>query len=268
VTAVARAVNANFIVAQRLWTQSDPILARRYGLANAVRRGVVCFSAASFPEPFGDLAIGFGVAVSPTRAALDSVLAYYAGLGQAPRVAVLGRLAAPAAARQLRVAGLREGTAHHHVFVRPGRVVPRSHPERGVTLWPVATRDAAPLAILAQSGFGGRGPIADYFTRTRIAMLRSHPRMVSAVRATRNGEPAGSGIVIVSSGAASLWSGSVLPAHRGHGVQRVLIAERVRIAIARGARVCFSLAEPGGRSARNLVAMGFGDVGPLRVFTT
>lgn len=266
-TTIERAVTANFIVAQRLWTQSDPILARRYGLANALRRGVVCFSAASFPEPFGDLAIGFGVARPPTRAALDAVVAYYAGIGQAPRIAVLGRLAAPAVARQLRAARLREGAAHHHVFVRPGRAVPRARLE-DITLEPVHVRDAAPLALLAQAGFGGRGPIADYFTRTRIAMLRSHPRMAAAVRATRNGEPAGSGIVIVSSGAASLWSGSVLPAHRGHGIQRALIAERVRIAIARGARVCFSLAEPGGRSARNLVAMGFGDVGPLRVFTT
>jgi len=72
----------------------------------------------------------------------------------------------------------------------------------------------------------------------------------------------------VTSGAASLWSGSVLPAQRGHGIQRALIAERVRIAIARGSRACFSLAEPGGRSARNLRAVGFRDLGPLRVFTT
>jgi len=268
VTTIARAVHANFIVAQRLWTQADPVLARRYGLANAVRRGVVCFSAASFPEPFGDLAIGFGVERPPTRAALDAVLAYYAGLGQAPRIAVLGRLAAQAVARQLRRAGLHEAAPQHHVFVRRGRVVPRTRLEAQVALEAIEARDAAPLALLAQAGFGGRGPIAEYFTRTRIAMLRSHPRMAAAVRATRNGEPAGSGIVIVSSGAASLWSGSVLPAHRGHGIQRALIAERVRIAIARGARVCFSLAEPGGRSARNLRAMGFADVGPLRVFTT
>jgi len=268
VTTVARAVTGNLIVAQRLWTQADPILARRYGLANAVRRGVVCFSAASFPEPFGDLAIGFGVDRPPTRAALDAVLAYYAGLGQAPRIAVLGRLAGQAVARQLRRAGLREAAPQHHVFVRPGRGAPRARPAAEVALEPVSARDAAPFAFLAQAGFGGRGPIADYFTRTRVAMLRAHPRVVAAVRATRNGEPAGSGIVIVSRGAASLWSGSVLPAHRGHGIQRALIAERVRIAIARGARACFSLAEPGGRSARNLVAMGFADVGPLRVFTT
>ncbi|HEY8862450.1 MAG TPA: GNAT family N-acetyltransferase [Candidatus Limnocylindria bacterium] len=267
-TTVARAVNGNFIVAQRLWTQADPILARRYGLANAVRRGVVCFSAASFPEPFGDLAIGFGVACPPTRAALDAVLAYYAGLGQVPRIAVVGRLAAHAVVRQLRRAGLREAEPHHHVFVRRGRVVPHSRLEAAIALERIGARDAAPLALLAQAGFGGRGPIADYFTRTRIAMLRSHPRMAAAVRATRNGEPAGGGIVIVSSGAASLWSGSVLPAHRGHGIQRALIAERVRIAISRGARVCFSLAEPGGRSARNLKATGFADVGPLRVFIT
>lgn len=267
-TTIGRAVTANFIVAQRLWTQSDPILSRRYGLANALRRGVVCFSAASFPEPFGDLAIGFGVARPPTRAALDAVLAYYAGLGQVPRIAVLGRLASQAVARHLRSAGLQEAAPHHHVFVRRGRAAPRSRLEENVALERVSARDAAPLAVLAQTGFGGRGPIAEYFTRTRIAMLRSHPRTAAAVRATRNGEPAGSGIVIVSSGAASLWSGSVLPAYRGHGIQRALIAERLRIAIARGARVCFSLAEPGGRSARNLVAMGFADVGPLRVFTT
>jgi GNAT superfamily N-acetyltransferase len=268
VTTIARAVNDNFVVAQRLWTQADPALARRYGLANAIRRGVVCFSAASFPEPFGDLAIGFGVHRPPTRATLDAVLAHYAGLRLAPRIALLGRLAPQAVARQLRGAGLREAEPQHHVFVRRGRVVPRSRLEPDVALDRVGARDAAPLAFLAQSGFGGRGPVAEYFTRTRIAMLRSHPRTAVAVRATRAGEPAGSGIVIVSSGAASLWSGSVLPAHRGHGIQRALIAERVRIAVARGARVCFSLAEPGGRSAGNLTAIGFGDVGPLRVFTT
>ncbi|MCA1657289.1 MAG: hypothetical protein LC713_06225, partial [Actinobacteria bacterium] len=121
--------------------------------------------------------------------------------------------------------------------------------------------------LLARSGFGG-GPTAEYFTRTRTAMLRSHPRTAVAVRATRGGMPAGSGIVIVSSRAASLWSGSVLPQHRGHGIQRSLIAARVRIALERGARVCFSLAEPDGRSARNLRAIGFRDQGPLRVFTT
>ena len=267
-TAFARAVNDNFVAAQRLWTQSDLALARRYGLVNAVRRGVVCFSAASFPEPFGDLAIGFGVHATPTRAALAAVLAYYAGLRQAPRIAVLGRLAPQAVTRLLRAAGLREAEAQHHVFVRRGRMAMRSELEPGVTIERVATGDVAPLAFLAQSGFGGRGPVAEYFTRTRIAMLRAHPRSAVAVRAARSGEPAGSGIVIVSSGAASLWSGSVLPAHRGHGIQRALIAERVRLAIARGARVCFSLADPGGRSARNLVAMGFADVGPLRVFTT
>lgn len=267
-TTIAGAVNDNFVVAQRLWTQSDGVLARRYGLANATRRGVTCFSAASFPEPFGDLAIGFGVHTPPTRVALDAVLAYYAGLRQAPRIAVLGRLAGRAVARQLRAAGLREAEPQHHVFVRRGRAAARSTVEPQIAVERTDAGQAAALAFLAQSGFGGRGPIAEYFTRTRIEMLRSHPRTAIAVRATRNGEPAGSGIVIVACGAASLWSGSVLPAHRGHGIQRALIAERVRIAIRRGVRVCLSLAEPDGRSARNLATMGFADMGPLRVFTT
>ena len=266
-TAIARAVTGNLVVAQRLWTTSDPILARRYGLANATRRGVACFSAASFPEPFGDLAIGFGIGRPPAKDALDAVLAHYARLRLPPRIALLGRLAPRGAARLVRGAGLREAEPQHHVFVRAGQASLRLAVEPDVKIGRVAARDAAPLAFLAQSGFGGGGPVAEYFTRTRIAMLRDHPRTAIAVRATRDGEPAGSGIVIVSSGAASLWSGSVLPAHRGHGIQRALIAERVRIAIARGARVCLSLAEPGGRSARNLRATGFSDLGPLRVFT-
>jgi GNAT superfamily N-acetyltransferase len=267
VTAIARAVTENFVVAQRLWTESDPILARRYGLANVTRRGMTCFTATSFPEPFGDLAIGFGVGRPPTKGVLDAVLAHYADLRLPPRIALLGRLASRGAVRLVRDAGLREAESHHHVFVRAGRAAPRVIPELDVAIERVAAGDSAPLAFLAQSGFGGGGPIAEYFTRTRIAMLRDHPRTALAVRATRKGEPAGSGIVIVSSGAASLWSGSVLPAHRGHGIQRALIAERVRIAIARGARACFSLAEPGGHSARNLRAVGFRDLGPLRVFT-
>jgi ribosomal protein S18 acetylase RimI-like enzyme len=267
VSAIAGPVTRNFIAAQRLWTQSDPILARRYGLTNATRRGVVCFSAASFPEPFGDLAIGFGVDRPPTHAVLDAVLEHYAALKLAPRVALLGSLASRAVPKVLRDAGLRESEPQHHLFVRPGQVSPRETIQPGVVIERVAARDAAPVAFLAQSGFGGGGPIAEYFTRTRIAMLRDHPRTAIAVRATRDGDPAGSGIVVLSSGAASLWSGSVLPAHRGHGIQRALIAERVRISIAGGARACFSLAAPGSRSARNLRAMGFGDLGPLRVFS-
>src|SRR4029079_6966950 len=99
-------------------------------------------------------------------------------------------------AQQLRRAGLREAAPQHHVFVRRGRVVPRSPLEPAVTLEPVSAADPAPLAQLAQAGFGGRGPVADYFTRTRIAMLRAHPRMAAAVRGTRRGGPAGGGIVI------------------------------------------------------------------------
>ncbi|MDQ6859040.1 MAG: hypothetical protein M3Z65_08610 [Chloroflexota bacterium] len=266
-TTLARAVNDNFIVAQRLWTGSDPKLARRYGLANAARRGIVCFSAMSFPEPFGDLAVGFGMHRPPTRTALDAVLAHYAQLGLPARIAVLGRLAPASVAPLLRRAGLHEADPAYNIFVRAGRALPDQTVAPDVAIDRVPRRDAATLSRLARSGFGG-GPSAEYFTRTRIAMLRSHPRTAIAVRASRGGRPAGSGIVIVSSRAASLWSGSVLPAHRGHGIQRGLIAARVRIALQRGARVCFSLAEPDGRSARNLRAIGFRDQGPLRVFTT
>ena len=266
---LARRLARNLIAAQTLWTQSDPILAERYGLAHATVAGVECFSARRFPSAhgFGDLAIGYGTLGSASARTLDAILAHYASLGLPPRVALLGRLSPRAAVAALRSQGLHEVEPEHHLFVRTARGVPRGSRERGVRVERVPVADAAPLAMLANAGFGGRGPAAEYFTRARIGMLRDHPRAAIAFRATRGGEPAGSGIVVLAAGAGSMWSGSVIPAHRGHGVQRALLVERVRLGLARGARAFCSLAEAGGPSARNLEGCGFRDVGPLRVFT-
>lgn len=266
---LARRLVRNLIAAQTLWTQSDPILAERYGLAHATVAGVECFSARRFPSPhgFGDLALGYGTLGAASARTLDAVLAHYAALGLPPRVALLGRLSPRAAVAALRARGLHEADPEHHLFVRTARGVPREPRERGIRVERVKVADAAPLAMLANAGFGGRGPAAEFFTRARIRMLEDHPRAAIAFRATRDGEPAGSGILVLAAGAGSLWSGSVIPAHRAHGIQRALVVERVRAGVARGARTFLSLAEAGGPSARNLERSGFRDLGPLRVFT-
>ena len=269
-SALSRALTRNLIAAQILWTASDRVLADRYGLGQTVRAGVTCFSARSFPDPdhdFGDLAIGFGILTPADDRTLDAVLAHYNELRLPARVAVLGRLSPQAVARRLRARGLREIDPVHHLFVRKGKRAPGRALPADVRIARVSIADVAPLAMLANVGFGGRGPVGEYFTRTRIAMLREHPRTAIALRATRGVDPAGSGILILTAGAGSLWSGNVLAAHRGRGIQRALIVERVRLGLARGARAFLSLAEPGSVSARNLARCGFEDQGALRVFT-
>ena len=49
------------------------------------------------------------------------------------------------------------------------------------------------------------------------------------------GEPVGTGGLTVADGVARLWSGSVLEAHRGRGVYRALLAERLGYAARHGA---------------------------------
>lgn len=266
----ARAIAANLVAANRLWTQSDTLLAQRYGLESETRAGVHCASARSFPEgrrSFGHVAIGFGILAPARRRALDAVLAYYVERRLEPRIQLLGDLVPVAAERLLRGAGLRAEPVEHHLFVRTSARVPPRLRGDPVTVSRVRPADAAPLAMLASAGFEGRGPAAEYFTRTRIAMLRDHPREAIAVRAAVGEEPAGSGIVVLAHGAGSLWSGSVLRPHRGQAVQRRLIAERVRIGLGRRTRVFCSFAHPESASATNLVREGFRDAGPALVFT-
>ena len=50
-----------------------------------------------------------------------------------------------------------------------------------------------------------------------------------------DGRPVGTGGLTVADGVGRLWSGSVLEAHRGRGVYRALLAERLQYAVRQGA---------------------------------
>jgi MOSC domain-containing protein YiiM/GNAT superfamily N-acetyltransferase len=61
-------------------------------------------------------------------------------------------------------------------------------------------------------------------------------------------------------------AGSVLPAYRGRGLQRVMLAFRAREALRRGCDLVGASAIDGGVSARNLEAMGFRRIGTRRTY--
>jgi ribosomal protein S18 acetylase RimI-like enzyme len=72
-----------------------------------------------------------------------------------------------------------------------------------------------------------------------------------------DGEPAGTGMLVLADGLALFNGDSTLPAHRGRGVQTSLLAERLRYASASGADLAVIEAAPGGVSARNQERAGF-----------
>jgi MOSC domain-containing protein YiiM/GNAT superfamily N-acetyltransferase len=89
---------------------------------------------------------------------------------------------------------------------------------------------------------------------------------VHAVLAERNGVPVASGLVSTHRKVALLRTGAVLPVARGHGLQRAMIRERIRIAIEEGCDVVAAHAGLGTISERNLLACGLRRVGTRDVY--
>ena len=81
--------------------------------------------------------------------------------------------------------------------------------------------------------------------------------VVTTFLARVNGEIAGAGAVGIRDGLAGFFATSVLPAFRGRGVQRSLIAARVEAARRAGCDLYSVAARPGSASQRNFQRSGF-----------
>ncbi len=81
-----------------------------------------------------------------------------------------------------------------------------------------------------------------------------------------NGKPVGAASLHVNAGAGWLRGASVQVEAQGQGIQRSLIAARVRHAIAQGCDLVGSWAEPDGASNTNLQRMGFRPIGVRRLY--
>jgi MOSC domain-containing protein YiiM/GNAT superfamily N-acetyltransferase len=93
--------------------------------------------------------------------------------------------------------------------------------------------------------------------RARLLEARS----VHVFLAELNGVPVGSAVLTTSTGVGWLRGGVVVPAARGRGIQRALIAARVKLAAAEGCDVVGAWAGAGSVSTRNLERVGMRLVG-------
>ena len=237
-----------------------------FGFSHAVRGGVACFGSAPLGG-FGPRALGFGLFVPPTGRGLDAIRRHFAMLGQPSRI-VLCEGAVPLAAHRLLE---RAGFTREHdtgtgwvlgasASVRLARRAPMSVPvgrsRSAVSVERVSAKDASAFARISTAGFGLRGRWR-FFARSAARLIAAHPRTSAAFLARRNGRPAGSGSLLIHRGAGLLFSGSVIGAHRGRGIQPALMAARVSHGFQRGARAFFAQTGPEGASARNFADAGF-----------
>jgi ribosomal protein S18 acetylase RimI-like enzyme len=120
-------------------------------------------------------------------------------------------------------------------------------PPPGVELRRVANeQDVEALVLVHDEVFGGDN---SFVGRTLLAGLASQPSTAAAVVAVAGQIPIAAGRVEFHPGTdfASLWGGGTLPAWRGRGAFRSLVAERAILASARGFRYLLVDASPDSR---------------------
>jgi GNAT superfamily N-acetyltransferase len=109
-------------------------------------------------------------------------------------------------------------------------------PPPGVDLVPVL--DEAGVAALVSASAEAFGEAVDKLGQGLLASLSIRPPIVAAYVAVADGQPVAAGRVELppSGEFASLWGGGTIPAWRGRGVFRALVAQRARVARDRGYR--------------------------------
>jgi MOSC domain-containing protein YiiM/ribosomal protein S18 acetylase RimI-like enzyme len=126
--------------------------------------------------------------------------------------------------------------------------------------------EAVRWAELFIAGFGIDGPIADAWRRLNPILVRSrgYHQFIGSV----DGRDVAASALFNRRRIAWLGAGTVLPEARGRGIQRALIADRVRRAADAGSRRVMATAEVDTRSAANLERFGIRRIwtrGHLRV---
>ncbi|HEU0033943.1 MAG TPA: GNAT family N-acetyltransferase [Kofleriaceae bacterium] len=225
--------------------------------------GAAVFAGAGAPV---NKLIGLGFAPLDTTAlaaALDEVEAAWQARGEPVRVE-LATVAEPDAAALLSARGY-QLVGFEHVLVRRLDALPE--PVAGIAVERVS--DPADWMRIAVDGFAtpdGTGAPVDDFDRgalERVMKSFAHTPGFSRYVASLDGERVGAASMRVDDGIALLAGATTLPAARRRGVQRALLATRLRDAREAGAELAFVVTAPGSLSQHNIVRSGF-EVGYVR----
>lgn len=232
----------------------SPRLARAAGDATRRIGGVTCLAARRVDEPFLNRALGFGTIADASAPLLERIERHYASIGKPPRIAIATGHVPTATLRLLERRGYRPVPGRgEDVYIYDRRRPPAAHATLGLTIERIGPSHAAEYARTSSESFADRGPM---FFEIVQALIRSRRRGVHAFLGRIDGEPAATGMLWDLRPVAGLGNGSVRPAFRGHGLQKAMLAHRVRTAWDRGYHLFFSQTESPA-SAHNMDALGF-----------
>ncbi|MFE9775170.1 GNAT family N-acetyltransferase [Streptomyces sp. NPDC005931] len=170
-------------------------------------------------------------------AAIREQIAYFTGLGREFEWTLYGHDRPADLGQRLLAAGFGPGPEETLMIGdAAGPAVLDTTPPDGVRLVPVTDRAGAGLvADVHEQAFGTD---ASRLRRHLLARLTAAPGSVVAVLALAGKEPVSAARLEIVPGTpfAGLWGGGTVPAWRGRGVYRALVAHRARVAAAHGCR--------------------------------
>ncbi len=134
----------------------------------------------------------------------------------------------------------------------------------GVVVRELARDEIGPWADIIVAASDMPAPIADAWRHleSHLALAAHHHRFV----AEADGVPVGAGSLHLHHQLGWLRAGSVLPSHRGRGIQRALIVERVARAWRLGADAIGASTLEDGASAANVRRLGFRRIATRRSY--
>jgi len=234
----------NQIAGNRAFIAGDAVIGERYGTSFATVAGLSCSSCAVWDYPLFNRVIGAGVLAPLDDGGLAQIVAHYASTGRAVNVEVYEGITPPAVLAVLDRAGF--VSAGHgleaHVLETDHEVAPRATQTQATTVRKVAPDEYTHFGELVRDGFDMRddAKLGQFFVDLTVASLRVLGGSSAAFIASVDGQDAGTGQLVLSALVAGCYSGSVLKAFRGRGIQHALIAARVRDGLARGKRIFIS----------------------------
>jgi GNAT superfamily N-acetyltransferase len=215
---------------------ASPALAQNAGTATKRIGGVICLATKNIPEPFLNRALGVGTVADATPRLLERIERHYASIGRSSRIAIATGFVTGATLRALERRGYQPGSESELIYIYDRRTPPEMPKVDGLTI----ERAGPGLAsIYSQTGFESFNDRGPQFVPVVEALVRSRRRGLRAFLGRIDGEPAATGMLFDVRPIGGLGNGSVRPKFRGRGLQKALIAHRIRDAWARGFRLFF-----------------------------
>ncbi|HEV2249000.1 MAG TPA: hypothetical protein VGT60_00640 [Candidatus Limnocylindria bacterium] len=248
----------NQIAGGRAFVAGTAEIAKRYGGSFDVVAGLSVPTCAAWDHPLFNRVIGAGILGPLDERGIEAVVRHFGEKGRTACVEVYPGTTPPGLLAALERAGF---TDSGHGF--ESHVLETGHaPDAaisGVTVRRVTAAGLRQLGELVRDGFdmGADPKLGPFFADLTVASLHALGANGAGFIGSVDGEDAGTGVLVLTERVAGCYSGSVIERFRGRGIQKALIAARIREGLARGRRIFISQTDPDSPSGHNLHDLGF-----------